>query len=143
MSDSLFSLEPSLSFSWIPLLEHLFPIQLSSMQILPLAESNSKYPHFYILTAAFFLLSSLTFPQYHIYFQIQPSLSPTACNDLCCSTMLTKGNLLSRSHMFCTHSSTGDGIARLMLEPCCAHLLSPVSSVSPEHSVCCSTNKQS
>lgn len=125
---------PLSPFSWVPLLEHLLPIQLNSMQILPLAGSNSKYPHFYILTAAFFLLSSLTFPQYHIFFQIRPSLSPTSlftpllaggcpwlpCDDLCCSTTLTKGNLLTRSHMFYAHGSTGEGIASLTSEPCCA-----------------------
>lgn len=154
--DGLFSLGPSLSFSWVPLLEHLLPIQLNSMQILPLAGSNSKYPHFYILTAAFFLLSSLTFPRYHIFFQIRPSLSPTslftpllaggcpwlACDDLCCSTTLTKGNLLSRAHMFYAHGSTGEGIASLTSEPCCARSLSPVSSVSPEHSACSFCHRQ-
>jgi len=123
------------------------------MRILPPAESNSKYPHFYILIAAFFLLSSLTFAQYHVVFSLSPTAwlmhlltsgcPQLACNDLCCGTMLTKGNLLSRSHMFYTHGSTGHGIATLLLESCCARLLSPVSSASPERSACCSVNEQS
>lgn len=136
----------------------LNPVKLNANFATGRAESNSKYPHFCILTAAFyFLLYSLTFPQYQIFFRICLSLSPTAlvmllltggcpqlaCNDLHCSTTLTKWNLLCHSHMFYMHGSTGHGIARLTLASCGAHLLSPVSSVSPVHNACCRGNKQS
>lgn len=123
---ALLSLGPSLTFFWIPALEHSLPVQSNSMQMMLLAESYSQYPHFYILTAAIFL-SPLSFPQYHIFFQILPSLSPTAlfmllltggcphgaCNHLRRSTVVTKGNLLSHSRV--THTAA---LGTALLDPC-------------------------
>lgn len=119
-------LGPLSPFFLIPTLEHLLPVQLNSMQTLLLAESYSQYPHFYILTAAI-SPSSLCFSQYHIFFQIHPSLSPTAlfmllltggylhvaCNHLRRSTVVMKGKLLS--HPRVTRTAALD---TALLDPC-------------------------